>query len=139
VEIIRGRMVHLGYGKFWRSDEVVGLSPIDEDRGPGRRTEVYVSGRAEPIVASRTERSILKDMVHVSDGDFEAGEARDLLRDLVEDMADVPEVLRRLLVNEVGLDLDAWERRITALLEATPGTAEVDEDPDQEDLFSSTG
>ena len=139
MEIIRGRMVHLGYGKFWRSDEVVGLSPIDEDRGPGRRTEVYVSGRPEPIVASRTERSILKDMVHVADGDFEAGEARDLLRDLVEDMADVPEVLRRLLMNEVGLDLAAWERRITALLEEKPETTEVDENPDQEDLFSSTG
>lgn len=139
VEIIRGRMVHLGYGKFWRSDEIVGLSPIDEDRGPGRRTEVYVGGRSDPIVASRTERSILKDMVHLPDDEFEAGEARDLLGDLVEDVADVPEVLRRLLVNEVGLDLNVWERRITTLLERERNPGGVDPDPDQEDLFSPNG
>lgn len=141
MEIIRGRMVHLGYGKFWRSDEIVGLSPIDDDRGPGRRTHVYVAGRPEPIVASRTERSILQDMVRLADKEFEAGEARDLLRDLAEDVADVPEVLRRLLLNEVGLDLDVWERRITALLEqeGAPDDDDPGTDPDQEDLFSPSG
>src|SRR5258708_19757974 len=56
------RMVFLGYGKFWRSDQIVGLMPIDDKRGPGKRTDVYVEGRAEPIVASRTEEAILADM-----------------------------------------------------------------------------
>lgn len=137
MEIIRGRMVHLGYGKFWRSDEIVGLSPIEEDRGAGRRTKVFVGSRPEPVVASRTERSILQDMVHLPDDEFEAGEARDLLRDLLEDLGDVPEVLRRLLRNEVRLDLDAWERRIGAILEREG--SEEDADPDQEDLFSAGG
>lgn len=133
MEIIRDRMVHLGYGKFWRSDEIVGLSPIEEGRGPGRRTEVFVQGRPEPIVASRTERSILQDMVRVDDQDFAANEARDVMTDLLEDVADVPQVLRRLLLNEVGLDLDVWERRIQALLhqESRP-----ERDDGQEDLFS---
>lgn len=134
VEIIRGRMVHLGYGTFWRSDEIVGLSPIEEGRGPGRRTEVFVHGRPEPIVASRTERSILQDMVHMADEEFAASEARDAMKDLMEDVGDVPEVLRRLLMNEVGLDLDAWERRISALLARESG---ADGDDSQEDLFST--
>ena len=134
VEIIRGHMVHLGYGRFWRSDEIVGLSPIEEGRGPGRRTEVYVHGRSEPIVASRTERSILQDMVHAEDEEFAANEARDVMRDLLEDVADVPEVLRRLLMNEVGLDLRAWERRLSALLVREPGN---DPEDGQEDLFST--
>lgn len=136
MEIIRGRMVHLGYGKFWRSDEIVGLSPIEEGRGPGRRTEVHVRGRPEPIVASRTERSILQDMVHMAEEEFAASEARDVLGDLLEDVADVPEVHRRLLMNEVGLDLDAWERRVSALL-ARKREAEADDG--QEDLFSPDG
>ncbi len=135
MEIIRGRMVHLGYGKFWRSDEIVGLSPIEENRGPGRRTEVWVGTRDEPIVASRTERSILQDMIHLPDEEFEAGEARDLLRDLLDDLGDVPEVLRRLLRNEVRLELDVWERRIASLLERD--VAGEEEDTDQEDLFSA--
>ena len=136
MEIIRGRMVHLGYGKFWRSDEIVGLSPIEEGRGPGRRTEVFVAGRSEPITASRTERSILQDMAHLPDEEFEAREARELLRDLLDDLSDVPQVLRRLLLNEVRLDLDVWERRVRALLtrEAAP-----ESEMDQEDLFSGNG
>jgi len=136
VEIIRGRMVHLGYGKFWRSDEIVGLSPIEEGRGPGRRTEVFVAGRSEPILASRTERSILQDMAHLPDEEFEVEEARDLMRDLLDDIDDVPQVLRRLLLNEVRLDLDVWERRIRSLLARKAST---DADEDQEDLFSGAG
>lgn len=132
MEIIPGRMVHLGYSKFWRSDEIVGLRPIEEERGPGRRTEVFVRGQEAPIVASRTEHTILEDLVHLPAEEFEAEEARALLKDLAEDLADVPRVLRRLLVNEVGLDLDVWERRISAVLER-----EVDDEDDgQEDLFS---
>lgn len=134
MEIIRGRMVHLGYGKYWRSDEIVGLDPIEEGRGPGRRTEVHVRGRQEPIVASRTERSILQDMVEMAESDFAATEARELLKDLLDDVADVPEVLRRLLLNEVGLDLGGWERRLSSHLTRGDGS---DAAEDQEDLFAS--
>ncbi|HSR40573.1 MAG TPA: hypothetical protein VLL48_00335, partial [Longimicrobiales bacterium] len=97
---------------------------------------VFVAGRSEPIMASRTERSILQDMAHLPDEEFEVEEARDLMRDLLDDIADVPQVLRRLLLNEVRLDLDVWERRIRALL-ARKGGAEAEED--QEDLFSGSG
>ncbi|MGZ4382477.1 MAG: hypothetical protein ACXVZ3_13760, partial [Gaiellaceae bacterium] len=57
------RMVFLGFGKYARADRIYALQPITgDDRGGGRRTYVWVEGIAEPIVASRTERTILQDM-----------------------------------------------------------------------------
>lgn len=132
MEIKTGRMVHLGYDKFWRSDEIVGLCPIENDRGPGRRTEVYVATRADPLVASKTERSILRDMIHLPRDAFEVEEARALLSDLLDDLGDLTPVLRRMLLNEAHLDIDAWERRIAGFV-----SAGQEEDEDQEDLFQS--
>ena len=134
MEIKHGRMVHLGYGRYWRSDEIVGLCPIEENRGPGRRTEVYVATQEDPLVVSRSERSILSDMASLPDGEFEAEEARSILSEFVEDLGEVNPVLRRMLENEVRLDLDLWERRIKALLRRG---SEKDEGESQEDLFSS--
>ena len=57
-------MVFLGHGKYARADRIFALEPIGEDRGDGRRTRVWVEGVAEPIVASRTERTILHEMGH---------------------------------------------------------------------------
>src|SRR5262245_28805975 len=53
------RMVYLGYRKYVRSDRIYALEAIRDGRGAGRRTNVWVEGIAEPIVASRTERAIL--------------------------------------------------------------------------------
>ena len=56
-------MVFLGFGKYARADKIYAIEPIrDERRGHGRRTLVWVEGVSEPIVASRTERTILADM-----------------------------------------------------------------------------
>jgi hypothetical protein len=56
-------MVHLGYGKWVRADRVFAVVPLEgADRGDGRRTYVHVEGLGEPIVASRSERSILADV-----------------------------------------------------------------------------
>lgn len=136
MEIKQGRMVHLGYGKYWRSDEIVGLCPIEEDRGPGRRTEVYTATREDPLVVSRSEQSILRDMASLPNTEFEAEEARALLSEFLEDLHDVNPVLRRMLENEVRVDLDMWERRIKGIL--ARGSGARDED-DQEDLFSASG
>jgi hypothetical protein len=57
------RMVFLGFGKYARADKIFALEPIrGDERGDGRRTRVWVEGVANPIVASRTERTILHDM-----------------------------------------------------------------------------
>jgi hypothetical protein len=128
-------MVHLGYGKYWRSDEIVGLCPIEEDRGPGRRTEVFVATREDPLLVSRSERSILSDMASLPDNEFEAEEARGLLSELLEDLHDVSPTLRRILEREVRVDLDMWDRRIKGLLKRGANR----EEEDQEDLFSMQG
>ena len=56
-------MVFLGYGNFVRADRIYAMEPIEaDDRGDGRRTRVWVDGMTEPLIASRTERTILADM-----------------------------------------------------------------------------
>jgi hypothetical protein len=58
-----GRMVFLGFGKWVRADRIYALQPITGDsRGGGQRTLVWVEGIADPLVASRTERTILHEM-----------------------------------------------------------------------------
>ena len=53
----------LGFGKYARADRIYALQPITGDsRGGGQRTLVWVEGVTDPIVASRTERTILHDM-----------------------------------------------------------------------------
>ena len=55
-------MVFLGHGKYARADRIFALEPIADDRGDGRRTRVWIEGIAEPLIASRTERTILADI-----------------------------------------------------------------------------
>ena len=56
-------MVALGFGKFARADRIFALERITgEERGDGRRTRVWVDGVTEPLIASRTETTILRDM-----------------------------------------------------------------------------
>jgi len=56
-------LVPLGYGKFVRADRVFALVPLTgEDRGDGHRTLVHVEGIDEPLVASRSEGAIARDV-----------------------------------------------------------------------------
>ena len=56
-------MVALGFGKFARADRIFALERITGDeRGDGHRTRVWVEGVADPLIASRTEITILRDM-----------------------------------------------------------------------------
>jgi hypothetical protein len=56
-------MIALGYGKFVRADRVFALVPLEGGaRGDGRRTLVYVDGVEDPIVASRSEGAIARDL-----------------------------------------------------------------------------
>lgn len=57
------RMVFLGFGKYARSDRIYALEPLTgEERGDGRRTRVWIEGIREPVIASRTQHTILRDM-----------------------------------------------------------------------------
>ncbi len=130
MEIKRDRMVFLGYGKYWRSDAIVGLMPIEEDRGPKRRTNVFVAGRADAIVASRTEQSILDDM-GATEGGFQAEALREALTELLTAFHEFSPALRRALQHEHHFDLEKWEQRLGDALRA-PAAREAVE---QNELF----
>jgi hypothetical protein len=57
------QLVALGYGKFVRADRIYALVPLEGgDRGDGRRTLVHVEGIDQPVVASRSEGAIARDI-----------------------------------------------------------------------------
>jgi hypothetical protein len=56
-------LIPLGYGKFVRADRVFALVPLEgDDRGDGRRTLVYIEGIEDPVIASRSEGAIARDV-----------------------------------------------------------------------------
>ena len=116
MRIAPGRAVPLGYGKYVRSDRVVGMEPIDEGRGPGRRTRVWVEGVPEAMVASRSEAAILSDMVEGRDDVGRSAAQRTLLQDLLDTVDDLDPVLRRIVRDQAGWDLDRLEDRIRQVL-----------------------
>jgi hypothetical protein len=124
MEIKHDRMVFLGYGKYWRSDGIVGLMPIEDDRGPKRRTNVFVQGRAEAIVASRTEQSILEDMGATESG-FQTQALREAITELLGALHELSPVLRRALLNEHHFDIDRWEQRLGEILRSPQATETV--------------
>jgi hypothetical protein len=103
------RMVFLGFGKYARADKIYAIEPIRDDRrGHGRRTLVWVEGVAEPIVASRTERTILADM----------GQEAALGKPLLDEALDLAQRLAEQ--SQSGkVDLPDLGRRARRLLEAT--------------------
>jgi hypothetical protein len=131
MDIKPDRMVYLGYGKYWRSDAIVGLMPIEAERGPGRRTEVYTATLDHPIVASRSEAAILQDMAIATDEALRMQEVREVAGDLLDALEDVPDVLRRVLANEGRFDVETWIRRLRELLRSA-----VPEPTEQNDLFT---
>ena len=105
-------MVFLGFGKYARADRIYALEPLrGDERGEGRRTRVWIEGVPDPIVASRTERTILLDM-----GQDAASQAS-----VVDDALDLAG--RLVTAAEAGrVDLGDLGRRARRLLEATSGS-----------------
>lgn len=116
MEVKKGVIVPLGYGKYFLSDKIVGFVPIEEERGPARRTHVYVDGLSTPVVASRTEQTMLKDMTREGPGEFEAAMALELVERIHNDFQHVGPMLRRSIKEECGLDIDDIERRAQEVL-----------------------
>lgn len=122
MDVRSNAVVPLGYGKYARADKIIALDPIEEEsqRGPGRRTRVYIEGIKEPIIGSRTERSILRDMVETPEESLKLQGAIELIEDLMDDLREIGPMLRRSIREEAGLDIDAIERRIVGVLSAVP-------------------
>jgi len=110
-------MVFLGFGKYVRADRIYALEPLrGDERGGGRRTRVWVDGIADPIVASRTERTILHEMGQdAAAGTPLVDEAVSLAERIVED------------ADRGRVDLGDLGRRARRLLEATARPPEPDQ------------
>ena len=128
------KMVFLGFGKYVRADKIYALEPIrGDERGGGKRTRVWIEGIAEPVVASRTERTILLEM-----GQRDAlaapllEQALGFAQRVVADADRVGPLLRRSIKAEAGVDFDELARRGRRLLEATARP------PEPEKLFEES-
>ena len=110
-------MVFLGFGKYVRADRIYALEPLrGDERGGGRRTRVWIEGVPDPIVASRTERTILHDMGQdAAAGTPLVDEAVALAERIVED------------ADRGRVDLGDLGRRARRLLEATARPPEADQ------------
>lgn len=117
MKVMPSTLVHLGFGKYVRSDRVAAVLPIEEQRGPGRRTFVHVEGQNDPIVASRAEDSIIRDLVQEPREITLSRQQQDILRDLLMDLGHVNATVRRIARDEGGLDLEKYERRIREVVE----------------------
>jgi len=100
-------LVHLGFGKYIRSDQVTAVIPIEEERGPGRRTFIHL--QTDPIVASRAEDSIVRDLVQEPREVTQSRQQQEILHDLLTDLNNVNGTVRRIARDEGGLDLDLLE------------------------------
>ena len=116
LEIRQQVIVPLGYGKYARSDKIIALEPIEDNRGPGRRTNVYVEQIPNPIIASRTEHSILQSIVQTPQEVLQAMAALEFLQDFLDDINQVGPMLRTSIKKEAALDLDKFELRIREIL-----------------------
>lgn len=116
MEIKEQQIVALGYGKFVRSDRIIALEPIEEKRGPGRRTRVYVDQMPDPIIASRTEQAIITNIVETPPELISANAALELLHDLLDDISQIGPMLRNSIQKEADLDLDILEVKIKDVL-----------------------
>jgi hypothetical protein len=113
------KMVFLGFGKYVRADRIYALEPLAAgERGGGRRTRVWVEGIAEPIIASRTERSIMREM----------GQGAALSSKLLDDALSFAERVAED-ADRGRVDLGELGRRARRLLESTA------REPEHEQLF----
>ena len=117
MRIAKGHMVALGYGKYLRSDRIVGFEPIEEGRGPGKRTTVYIEHLPMPMTASRSEGAILRDLVELPKEVTRTREISDMLRDILETIQDINPMLRSIIRDQGHWDLDRLEERISEVFQ----------------------
>lgn len=101
-----GQMVALGYGTYVRSDDVIAVEPITEGRGPGRRSLVWMRGMPDPLVASRSEGSIVDDLVTPLDEATRMKAQRTALQRVVGVLDAISPGVRRILSEETETDID---------------------------------
>src|SRR4029453_4741493 len=116
MKVETGIMVPLGYGKFFRSEKIVGLEPVEEGRGPGHRTKVYVEALSAPVIASRSEGAILGDLIKQPKEVTKTREQYLLLSDILDTITDIDPLLRSIVRDQGKWDLDKLEEQIREVL-----------------------
>jgi hypothetical protein len=105
MRIQTNELVPLGHGIWVRSDDVTAVEPVRDQRGPGRRTRVWVRGVDLPFVASRSDEVIVRDLAQ-SAGLVEREKRLAVALDTVAMAVErIPPVLRRVVQQETGQDL----------------------------------
>ncbi|MCP4418103.1 MAG: hypothetical protein GY805_15885 [Chloroflexi bacterium] len=122
MNINKEMIVPLGYGKYFRSDFIVGLEPIEDGRGPGKRTRVYVQGVDNAVVASRSEGAILHDLVETPKEVTNVREQSQLLADILDTVQEIDPMLRSIVLTQGKWDLNRLEERIKEVV----GGGEID-------------
>src|SRR3954467_2669363 len=111
------RMIFLGFGKWARADRIYALEPLEgPDRGHGRRTRVWVEGVPDPIVASRTERTVPLEM----------GQDASAPSPVLDEALDLAERLANA-VEQGRVDLGDLGRRARRVLEKTARPPEAEQ------------
>ena len=78
---------------------------------------MYIDGHTTPIIASRTEGTILQDLVEAPKEITLTREHTELLRDILQSVADIPSMLRSIIRDQGSWDLDRLEGRMREVLE----------------------
>ena len=121
MRVLPGRLVSLGHGRFVRSDEVVAIEPVTERRGPGRRTLVWIRGLPEPLIASRSDEAIARELVAPREQGVSIRELRTVVDRMSAAFEGVPPSLRRVVEEETGSDPGELAEEARRLLSAIDG------------------
>jgi hypothetical protein len=116
MRIAKGHIVPLGYGKYFRADSIVGFEPLEEGRGPGKRTKVYIEDLPAPLIVSRSEGAILRDLVEMPKEVTKTRELYDMLSDILDTISDINPLWRSIVRDQGHWDLDRLEERINDIL-----------------------
>ena len=115
MKVEKGIMVPLGYGKYFRSDSITGLEPVEEGRGPGSRTRVYIENLSTSVMASRSEGAILRDMTAMPKEVTKTREQHDMLQDILDTISDIDPLLRSIIRDQGKWDVNRLEERLREL------------------------
>ena len=73
--------------------------------------------KATPVVASRSEATIVRDLVGEPKEVTQSRQQQEILQDLLSDLTQVNGTVRRISRDEGKLDLDRLEQRIRQIIE----------------------
>src|SRR6266511_1929521 len=109
MRIAKGHIVPLGYGKYFCADSIVGLEPLEEGRGPGKRTKVSIEHLPAPLIASRSEGAIRRDLVERPKEVTKTRELLGMLSDILDTISDISPLLRSIVRDQGHWDSLPWQ------------------------------